>query len=138
MSPVWDDPRVASGMTDVLARRARAIEAGETPLGWKVALGSPTALATVGIEAPVLGYLTVGSILASGSECPVGGWTKPMLEPEIAIHIGADVPAGASEDQAAAAIAGLGTAIELVDLDLPMTELAAVVAGNIFHRAVIL
>ena len=52
--------------------------------------------------------------------------------------MGRDLGGGASRDDTAAAIAGLGPAIELADLDLPLDDLEAVVAGNIFHRGVVL
>ncbi|HWV86579.1 MAG TPA: fumarylacetoacetate hydrolase family protein [Capillimicrobium sp.] len=135
---VWNDPRVASGMERQLQERRRRLEAGERPLGWKVAFGSPQAMANLGIEAPLVGFLTDAARVEDGAAYSVAGWTKGALEPEIAVHMGADLPAGSDRDAAAAAIAGLGPAFELADLDLPLDDLEAVVAGNIFQRGVVL
>ncbi|MBX5441426.1 MAG: hypothetical protein IRZ32_07855 [Solirubrobacteraceae bacterium] len=135
---VWNDPRVARGMERQLEARARRLEAGERPLGWKVAFGSPQAMENLGIEAPLVGFLTDAARVEDGAACSVAGWTNGALEPEIAVHLGADLEAGADRETAAAAIAGLGPAIELADLDLPLDDLEAVVAGNIFQRGVVL
>ena len=46
--------------------------------------------------------------------------------------------AGASPEVAAAAIAGLGAALEIVDLTGPFDDLEQMIAGNLFHRGVVL
>jgi 2-keto-4-pentenoate hydratase len=53
--------------------------------------------------------------------------------------MGADLPAGGDMDAARRAIAGIGPAIELVDLDrTPQPDaLEAIIAGNIFQRHVV-
>jgi 2-keto-4-pentenoate hydratase len=135
---VWDDPRVARGMERQLRERRRRLAAGERPLGWKVAFGAPQALATLGIAAPLIGFLTDRAQVADGARTSVAGWTKGALEPEIAVHLGRDLPPGAGRAAAAAAIAGLGAAFELADVDGPLDDLEAVVAGNIFQRGVVL
>jgi 2-keto-4-pentenoate hydratase len=135
---VWDDPRVARGMERQLQERRRRLDAGERALGWKVAFGAPQAMANLGIEAPLVGFLTDRAEVADGATYSIAGWTKGALEPEIAVHMGSDLAAGADRDAAAAAIAGLGPAIELADLDLPLDDLEPVVAGNIFQRGVVL
>src|SRR5204863_27590 len=61
-----------------------------------------------------------------------------IAEPEVAIHLGRDVPARAGGEAARAAIAALGAAIELVDIDRPLDDLEAILAANVFHRAVVL
>jgi 2-keto-4-pentenoate hydratase len=135
---VWDDPRVARGMERQLQERRRRLDAGERALGWKVAFGAPQALAGLGIEAPLVGFLTDRAVVADGATYSIAGWTKGALEPEVAVHMGRDLDAGTDRETAAAAIAGLGPAIELADLDLPLDDLEAVVAGNIFQRGVVL
>ena len=69
---------------------------------------------------------------------PVGEWTAPVIEPEIAVHLARDVGPGASWDEVRAAIRGLSAAIELADVDTPPADPEAILAGNIFHRHVIL
>jgi 2-keto-4-pentenoate hydratase len=138
MSPVWDDPRVARGMEAQLRARRERIDAGERPVGWKVGFGAPAAKQNLGIEAPLVGFLTDRGLVEDGALYSIAGWTKPALEPEIAVHMGSDLPAGADREAAAGAIGGLGPAIELADLDMPLDDLEAVVAGNIFQRGFVL
>jgi len=135
---VWEDARVARGMERQLQERRRRLDAGERALGWKVAFGAPQAMANMGIEAPLVGFLTDRARVAAGATCSIAGWTNGALEPEIAVHMGRDLPPGADRDTTAAAIAGLGPAFELADLDRPLDDLEAVVAGNIFQRGVVL
>lgn len=138
MSPLWDDPRVAEGMAVQLRWREERLAAGERSIGWKVGFSAPAAMANLKIEAPLTGFLTDRALVSSGADYPIGGWVKPVLEPEIAIHIASDLPAGGDRDAAAAAIGGLGPAIELADLDSPVEDVRNVVATNIFQRGVIL
>ncbi|MEA2442716.1 MAG: hypothetical protein QOJ12_8 [Thermoleophilales bacterium] len=138
MSPLWDDRRVAEGMTAQLQWREERLAAGERPVGWKVAFSAPAAMANLGIEAPLIGFLTDRALVRSGAEFSLDGWVKPALEPEIAIHMADDLRAGADREEAAAAIGGLGAAIELADLDSAPEDVRHVVATNIFQRGVIL
>jgi 2-keto-4-pentenoate hydratase len=135
---VWDDARIARGMQRQLQERRRRLDAGERALGWKVAFGAPHAMANMGIEAPLVGFLTDRARVADGGAYAIRGWPKGALEPEIAVHMGRDLPPGADRDTTAAAIAGLGAAFELADLDGPLDDLEAAVAGNIFQRGVVL
>src|SRR6201996_6186176 len=124
----WDVPAVVAGMEKLLARRAELIAGGATPIGWKLAFGTPAAMGKLGTTGPLVGFLTDATLLADGAECPVAGWTAPKLEPEIALHLGAG----------GEGVAGISAAIELADADLPPTETEAVLAGDIYHRAVVL
>jgi 2-keto-4-pentenoate hydratase len=132
------DERVAAGMRGQLAKRRERLDTGERPLGWKVGYGAPAAAAQLGIDRPLVGFLTDRSVLPDGATVEIGGWGNPRLEPEIAVHMGADVGPGASRDEAGAAISGLSAAIELVDVYPPTTDVQEILAGNIFHRHVIL
>lgn len=124
----WDVPAVVAGMEKLLARRAALLAEGATPIGWKLAFGTPVAMEKLGTTGPVVGFLTDATLLADGDECSVAGWTAPKLEPEIAIHLGAG----------GEGVAGISAAIELADADQPPTETEAVLAGDIYHRAVVL
>ncbi|MBN8965706.1 MAG: fumarylacetoacetate hydrolase family protein [Rhizobiales bacterium] len=64
--------------------------------------------------------------------------TKPAAEAEIAAHLGRDLPANASREEARAAIAAIGPAIELADIDCPMDDVTAILSGDIFQRHVML
>ena len=132
------DDRIAAGMRDQLAVRDERLRSGKRQIGWKVGFGAPAAAAALGIDRPLVGFLLDSGLLAEGAEVPVGSWTKPMLEPEIAAHIARDVKPGASWDDVRAAIGGLSSAIELADVDPPPKDVIAILAGNIFHRHVLL
>jgi 2-keto-4-pentenoate hydratase len=134
----WDDPRIARGMQAQLAKRRARIDAGETPLGWKVGFGAPAAMAKFGIAAPLVGFLMRPALVAPGDTASLAGWSKPVAEPEIAVHMGSDLVAGADETTAKAAIAALGPAIELADLAFPPNDVEQILAGNIYQRHVIL
>jgi 2-keto-4-pentenoate hydratase len=139
MNP-WDAPLIKKGMTAQLATRRARIAAGEKPLGWKVGLGAPASLQKLGIAAPVVGYLMQGALLPSGSTVSLKGYVKPVAEPEIAVRMARDLPAGSTPDAAMAAIQEIMPAIELADLDpVPApNNLDLVLAGDIYQRQVLL
>ena len=124
----WDVPAVQAGMRTLLARRQELIDGGATPIGWKLAFGTPVAMEKLGTTGPLVGFLTDATLLGDGGEVSVAGWTAPKLEPEIAIHLGAR----------GEGVAGISAAIEVADADLPPTETETVLAGDIYHRAVVL
>jgi 2-keto-4-pentenoate hydratase len=136
MTPL--DPRIAEGMREQLALRRSRIRAGERPLGWKVGFGSPAAFEKLAIDRPLVGFLTDAGLLADGAEVPVGDWVAPALEAEIAVRVGADVPGDASRDAVRDAIAAAAAAIELADVHPPPEDVGAILAGNVFHRHVVL
>ncbi len=121
-----------------LSRRREHLARGEQPLGWKVGFGAPAAMAKLGITAPLIGFLTDRAALSSGATLSLANWKKPLAEPEIAVHMGSDLPAGADHDAVRRAIKGIGPAIELADLDRPPDDVEAILAGNIYQRHVIL
>jgi 2-keto-4-pentenoate hydratase len=137
MTSLHEDPRVERGMQRQLEQRRRVLDDGARPLGWKLGLGTPAAMEKLGTAAPLVGFLTDRSLLESGARCAVGGWGKATAEPEVAIHVAADVHGGADRSTAAAAIGGLGAAIELVDIG-DASDVEEVLAGDIFHRHVVL
>jgi 2-keto-4-pentenoate hydratase len=139
MTNAWDDPRIARGMEKQLSVRRARIAAGEKPLGWKVGLGAPPAMERLKIKAPLVGFMMQKSLVPNASAVSLAGWHKPVAEPEIAVHMGSDLPGGAGRATTAAAIAALGPAIELADLNPPPDDdVEVTLAGNIFHRHVIL
>jgi len=121
-----------------LTERRRRIEAGEGSLGWKLGFGVPAAMAKLAIDAPLVGYLLEPALVDDGATVSLEGWANPRLEPEIAVHLGADLPPGASREQVDAAVAGIGVAIELVDPDPDASDPEAILAADIFQRHVLL
>jgi 2-keto-4-pentenoate hydratase len=136
MSALHDDPRVRRGMARQLESRRRLLDGGARPIGWKLGLGTVAAMEQHGTSAPLVGYLCDRSVREPGSTVAIGDWERPTAEPEIAVHVAHDVPADADRDAVAAAIAGVGVAIELVDMG--GGELEDILAGDIFHRHAVL
>ncbi|TMB24627.1 MAG: hypothetical protein E6J59_00085, partial [Deltaproteobacteria bacterium] len=132
------DPRVVRGMQAQLARWRRRIAGGAARVGWKIGFNSPAAQRQLGLDGTVVGHLTQATVLAPGTSHSLAGSRLVSAEPEVAVHLGRDVPAGAGGDAARAAIAALGAAIELVDIDGPLDDLEAILAANVFHRAAVL
>jgi len=115
-------------MEQLLARREELLAGGARSLGWKLAFGTAAAMEALELNGPLVGFLTDATRVPSGGECAAGGWRVPKLEPEIAIHLG---PGGEG-------VAAVAAAIELADADRPLTETEAVLAGDIYHRGVVL
>lgn len=91
-------------------------------LGWKVGFGSPAAMATLGIDRPLVAPITHATLLEDGATVDVSGWANPMIELEIAVHAGV----------------GIGVALELVDLHTPPEDPQEILAGGIYHRHTVL
>jgi 2-keto-4-pentenoate hydratase len=108
-------------LTQMLALRAERIAAGETPIGWKV--GFAGAQEKLGVDRPLIGFLLESLRLEDGASVPVGSWTGAAFEAEIAYYVGED---------------RIGPAIELADIAFPPDDAARIMAGNIYHRHVIL
>jgi 2-keto-4-pentenoate hydratase len=132
------DPRIERGLLAQLTERRRRIEGGDASLGWKLGMGTPAAMDKLATSAPLVGYLLESGRVEPGAGVSVAGWSNPRLEPEIAVHLGVDVAGDASREDAVAAIAGLGPAIELVDPDPDASDPEPVLAANIFQRHVVL
>jgi 2-oxo-3-hexenedioate decarboxylase len=121
-----------------LAARRELIAAGAHPIGWKVGFSSASAMARLGTSTPLIGFLTDASLVAAGSTFSVSGWSQPMVEPEVAVRMGDEVRSGSNLGEVQRAIASVGPAIELVDLDPPPTDVEEICACNIYHRGVVL
>jgi 2-keto-4-pentenoate hydratase len=134
--PDWDNEGVREGTRKMLDLRARALDRGERPIGWKLGFGAPQSMARFGLSGPLVGFLTDATAHSPGSTVSCAGWQRPVVEPEIAVYIGSDLESGS--DDAADAIAALGPALELADVHPPPDDLEEILAGNIFHRGVVL
>jgi 2-keto-4-pentenoate hydratase len=132
------DPRIIRGMAAQFVRRRELMTAGGHRLGWKVGFGAAPARVQFGIHDPLVGFMMAEGLIKSGAKVSVSGWTKPVVEPEVAVHIGCDLSDGSSPRQVQDAVAGLGPALELADVTGRADEVEAILSGNIFHRGVIL
>lgn len=137
MTAAHADPRIQAGMRRQFALLEERRRTGARRIGWKVGFGAPAAKEKLRIDTPLVGFLLDRAVLADGASVSLAGWTRPVAEPEIAIEFGRDVPAQATERETAQAIAALGPAIELADIDGPMDDVESILSGNIFQRHVI-
>jgi 2-keto-4-pentenoate hydratase len=138
MPAAWDDPRIASGMKQQLSHRRALLRSGKKPLGWKLAFGGPAALQRLRINEPLVGFLMADAVLPSASSVSLAGWKKPAAEPEIAVYLGKDLAARADRKTTREAIAGLGSAIELADVDHPSEDVEGTLVRNIYQRHLVL
>jgi 2-keto-4-pentenoate hydratase len=138
MNAAWDDPRISRGLTEQLRRRRVLLSSGHKPLGWKLAFGGPAAMERLQTNAPLVGFLMRNALVPSNSTISIAGWKKAAAEPEITVYLGKDLSAGAGRDTAKAAIAGLGPAIEVADVDHPSDDVEGTLSCNIYQRHIIL
>jgi len=101
------------------------LASGAHRIGWKVGFNAPELQERLGIAQPVVGNLTTATLIGADGSHSLAGAESPLVEPEIAIEMG---PGGS--------VAGLGPAVEVIDMDGLPDDVGDAVAGNIFHRAV--
>jgi 2-keto-4-pentenoate hydratase len=121
-----------------LALRRERLAAGDRPLGWKVGFGSPAAMERLALAAPLVGFLTRRALVPSGGTVSVGGWTSPVAEPELALHLPRGLTGAPSRAEASAAVGAIGPAIELADVDRAPDDPEEILTRNIYQRAVVL
>jgi 2-oxo-3-hexenedioate decarboxylase len=122
------------GLERQLQDRTAMLSAGSTHRGWKAGFNTAAAMEKLGTDGPLVGYLTDATLLESDAVVDVAGWGKAVLEPEVALQLGATIPAGSDPDVAAAAISSVAAAIELVDLGAVGDDAREILAANVFHR----
>ena len=113
-------------MQTLLARQAEDLAGGARSIGWKIGFDTPAIQQHFGLSDAVVGYLTDTRVVESGATVSLAGWTAPAVEVELAVRVGDD-----------GGIAGVGPALELVDLDISFDDIEPVLAGNICHRGVV-
>ena len=118
---------VLDGLHEQLESWRAELKGGARRVGWKIGLNVPEVQERLGLREPVIGFLTSATQLESGGAYSGGAAVALKAEPEVGIRVGRD-----------GAIAGVGPALELVDVGRPPGDLQAIIAGNIFHRAFVL
>lgn len=125
------------GMQVQLHKWQCLLESGHKRVGWKIGFNAMADQERMRLSSPIVGFLTSDTVFDSGSTYKGGNSAKLMIEAEVAILIGKDVPAAADKTQLADAIEGFAPAIELVDVARASHDMTSILEDNIFHEAVI-
>jgi 2-keto-4-pentenoate hydratase len=137
MTFLSEDPRVRAGMPNHLLDRDAIVATGGRQIGWKLGLGTPAAREALGTPGALIAAITDRGLVGSGDLLDLSGYDRPVVEPEIAVHLRADLSGEVSVEEALAAIEGFGPAIEVADVPEDRGGVQAIVEGGIFHRAVV-
>jgi 2-keto-4-pentenoate hydratase len=132
------DPGVEAGLRRQLEEWRRALGGGADRLGWKIGFNDPRMQQRLGLDHPVIGFLTSASLIEAGGSHSLAGARRPLVEPEVAVELRRDLGPDAEVDEALAAIQSLGSAIEVIDMPAPPDDVEEALAGNVFHRGVAL
>jgi len=137
MKAAWDDPRISRGMAAQLRRvESSSILATKTSR-LELAFGGPAAMERLRINAPLVGFVMNNALLSSGSTLSISGWKKPAASPKSPCIL-AEICQRAQTATWHSAIAALGPAIEVADVDHPSDDVEGTLACNIYQRHVIL
>jgi 2-oxo-hept-3-ene-1,7-dioate hydratase len=131
------DEIIAQGMREQIKWLHDCIARGAPRVGWKIGITDAAAQAKWGISEPVVGALSGNHAFESGADVPVRKGAVIRGEAEISIRVGEDVTADCTLEQAHAAIASLGPAIELIDISKPGPDLATILSHSIYHAGVV-
>ena len=94
---------------------ARRIARGERRLGIKMGVTSKAKMAQVGVHEMIWGMLTSNMLVSDGGTLDMSRFIHPRAEPEIAFLIGKPLSGPVTSLDAFAAIAGIASAIEIID-----------------------
>ena len=132
------DLALHAGMQAQLGVWRRTVLAQGNRLGWKIGFGERAAQERVGIATPVIGFLRRDRLLQAGGRFLMPANATIKAEVEVAIRVGRDVDAADNLVQAEAAIVAMAPAVEVVDVTQPLTGIEALLAGNLYHAAVLI
>jgi len=131
--------KIENGMRRQLETWRETVAARQQRLGWKTGFTVPADQQRLNLPSAMVGFLSRERCYRSGDHYQAPRGAVLLVEPEVAIQMGADVPAGASAEQACAAIAAYTAALELVDTTRSVDDdMEEILAGNLFHEGVVL
>jgi 2-oxo-hept-3-ene-1,7-dioate hydratase len=91
----------------------------------------------MGLDATLVGWLDGRRVFHEGQPYTPPAGATPRIEAEVAVRMAADLPGGASCDEARAAIDSVAPAIEFVNGAKPLVPLDELLAHDILHDAVL-
>jgi 2-keto-4-pentenoate hydratase len=116
---------VERGTTALLVRLREIVAQGAEPIGWKIGFNVPELQEKLGLDAPLVGFMTTGGLHEDGEEVSLAD--GPLVaECEVGVELGDD----------ARSIVALLPAIEVADAPDLSQDIETILAGNIFHRGV--
>jgi 2-oxo-3-hexenedioate decarboxylase len=108
------------------------IQAGERVCGLKMGFTSRAKMAQMGVSEMIVGQLTDAMRAIDGGVLDTSLFIHPRVEPEVAVLLGRDLPAGASPDDFVRCVDAVAPALEVIDSRYAnfRFDLNAVVADN--------
>lgn len=94
---------------------ARRLARGEVRTGLKMGFTSRAKMAQMGIDTMIWGRLTSGMLVEEGGEIALSRYVHPRAEPEVAFLLGQRLAGRVTLPQAAAAVAAVAPALEIID-----------------------
>ncbi len=127
------DERLVRALQVQLEQRDQVLRSGARRVGWKLGLGERERIE----DEIAVGHLTSDTCLRGGSAYAADDSAAVLFaDAEVAVRLGSDVDSRTSVAATQGAIAGYAVALEICDVKHPPDDPEAVVAGNVFHRAV--
>lgn len=140
LTDLWEELDVATAYEVQAETLRRRVERGEHVVGLKLGLTSAAKQRAMGIDRPLLGWLTDAMVLAAGD--PIGsGLIHPRAEPEIVFVLAHKLAGpGVTAAQALSAIGSVCAGIEVIDSRFAdfRFKLPDVVADNASSAQVVL
>jgi len=117
--PQWPAEHLPPDEDSAYRVQRRVIAAtGRRIVGWKVGLTSPAIRAQTGLSEPIYGPVLEGNVHPAAHAVRADDFGRLGIELEIALFLGADLPAAATPHTSASvapAVASAATAFELID-----------------------
>ena len=131
--------KIQRGMSRQLSLWHETVARREHRLGWKIGFNMVADQQRLGLPSAMVGFLSRECLHLPDSSYQESAAASLLIEPEVALLIGCDVPAGANTEQANAAIEAYTAALELVDTTRSVDDdIEEILAGNMFHEGVVL
>jgi hypothetical protein len=121
------DSRLHSGLGRMMEARARAVAAGERPVGWKIGWNVPAVRERLGLGSSAIGFMVESGIRTASEAISLAGTTNPGAEVELVIHVDGE-----------GAIAGVSPGIELVDIHGDFADVEGTLAANLWHSGAVI
>jgi 2-keto-4-pentenoate hydratase len=133
----WADRLAVDDAYRILLARLRL--RGVVRVGWKVGLTARAIQEQFGVHEPAFGCLLSGGLKQSGHVFRRDELIEPGFENELCIVLGRDLPASATRDDVAAAVARIHPAFEIIETRGDLTrQLALALADNAQQKAFVL